>query len=182
MEESRRSTEKKLHRIGKRRDMQNDIGRILGIDPRWWGEIESNELSDDEEDESLEDNTLFVSRVMLSLVANCNHCQTPSPDYTSMLVYSPHALPDIFQSLITDFRPSPGNAEPANSLYMLSRFACLNCDHNWVEDLVIGATDTIEETFFVSGNTILCTKESSQTFFSSLERMTSHASFSGYTT
>ncbi len=68
MEESRRSTEKKLHRIGKRKDVQNDIGRILGIDPRWWGEIDSTELSDDEEDESLEDNALFVSRVVLSLL------------------------------------------------------------------------------------------------------------------
>lgn len=66
-----------------------------------------------------------------------------------MLVYSLNALPEIFQTLITDFRPVLGNAEPANSLYMLARFACLNCDHNWVEDLVIGATDTIEETFFV---------------------------------
>ncbi|KAI0931856.1 hypothetical protein AcW1_000858 [Taiwanofungus camphoratus] len=65
-----------------------------------------------------------------------------------MLVFSPLALPDIFQSLITDFEPSLRNAEPANALYMLARFACLNCDHNWLEDLIIGATDAIEETFF----------------------------------
>lgn len=67
-----------------------------------------------------------------------------------MLVFSPDALPDIFQTLITDFRPSLRNCEPANALYMLSRFAILNCDQNWVEDLIIGATDTIEDTFFVS--------------------------------
>lgn len=33
---------------------------------------------------------------------------------------------------------------------MLARFACLHGDENWVEDLIIGATDTIEATFFVS--------------------------------
>ena len=61
-----------------------------------------------------------------------------------MLVYSPAALPDIFQTLITDYRPTLRNAEPAKVLYMLTRFACIHCDHNWVEDLVIGATDTME--------------------------------------
>ena len=67
-----------------------------------------------------------------------------------MLVFAPHALPDIFETLITNFQPSLRNAEPANALYMLARFACLNCDDNWLEDLIIGATDAIEETFFVS--------------------------------
>lgn len=67
-----------------------------------------------------------------------------------MLVFSPLALPDIFQSLITDFEPSLRNAEPANALYLLARFACINCDHNWLEDLILGACDAIEETFFVS--------------------------------
>jgi len=33
---------------------------------------------------------------------------------------------------------------------MLARFACLTCDHTWLEDLIIGATDAIEEVFFVS--------------------------------
>ncbi|TCD67088.1 hypothetical protein EIP91_000551 [Steccherinum ochraceum] len=31
---------------------------------------------------------------------------------------------------------------------MLSRFAILYCDHNWVEDLIIGATDAIEDAAF----------------------------------
>jgi hypothetical protein len=67
-----------------------------------------------------------------------------------MLVFSPATLPYIFNSLITTFPPSLGNAEPANALYMLARFAALTCDHTWLEDLIIGATDAIEETFFVS--------------------------------
>jgi hypothetical protein len=41
------------------------------------------------------------------------------------------------------------NSEPANALYMLARFACLTCDISWLEDLILGATDAIEETFFV---------------------------------
>ncbi len=66
-----------------------------------------------------------------------------------MLVFSPRTLPDIFRSLIIDFTPSMRNTEPANALYMLARFACLTCDSSWLEDLIIGATDAIEETFFV---------------------------------
>jgi hypothetical protein len=65
-----------------------------------------------------------------------------------MLVFSPRTLPDIFRSLIIDFTPSMRNTEPANALYMLARFACLTCDSSWLEDLIIGATDAIEETFF----------------------------------
>ena len=66
-----------------------------------------------------------------------------------MLVFSPPALDDVFRSLITNFQPSLRNSEPASALYMLARFACLNCDNIWLEDLIIGATDSIEETFFV---------------------------------
>jgi hypothetical protein len=66
-----------------------------------------------------------------------------------MLVFSPPALPEVFRSLIINFTPSIRNSEPANALYMLARFACLACDSSWLEDLIIGATDAIEETFFV---------------------------------
>jgi hypothetical protein len=67
-----------------------------------------------------------------------------------MLVFSPPTLPDVFQTLIINFTPSMRNSEPANALYMLARFACLTCDSSWLEDLIIGATDAIEDTFFVS--------------------------------
>ena len=72
-----------------------------------------------------------------------------------MLVFSPVSLPQIFASLITNFKPSLRNSQPANTLYMLARFACLTCDHIWLEDLIIGATDAIEETFFVSQSIVL---------------------------
>ena len=77
--------------------------------------------------------------------------KTPPPDYGTMLVFAPPSLPYIFHSLITDYAPALRNAEPANALYMLARFACLACDDTWLEDLIIGATDAIEDAFFVGG-------------------------------
>ena len=68
-----------------------------------------------------------------------------------MLAFSPQWLPEIFQSLITNFPITVRNSEPANALYMLARFACLYCDQTWLEDLIIEATDAIEDTFFVRG-------------------------------
>jgi len=79
--------------------------------------------------------------------------QSPRLDYSSMLVFSPATLPKILNSLIANYRPRFKDATPANTLYMLARFAALTCDHNWLEDLFIGATDAIEETFFVSAFT-----------------------------
>jgi hypothetical protein len=67
-----------------------------------------------------------------------------------MLAFSPATLPRIFDSLITNYRPRFKDATPAKSLYMLARFAALTCDYTWLEDLLVGAADAIEETFFVS--------------------------------
>lgn len=66
-----------------------------------------------------------------------------------MLVFSPTTLPQTLESLVTDYPPSLRDATPANSLYMLTRFACLACDHTWIEELIFSATDVIEEAFFV---------------------------------
>ncbi|EIW64338.1 uncharacterized protein TRAVEDRAFT_68170 [Trametes versicolor FP-101664 SS1] len=134
MEDQRRSLEKRMRRLGKRRYVQESVEKLLGISPKWWGDEDtffSLESDEEGDDDALSDAVL-----------------TPPPDFSSMLVFSPMSLPDIFQSLITDFPPSLRNAEPANALYMLARFACLSCDHNWIEDLIIGATDTIEDVFF----------------------------------
>lgn len=156
MEERRRNLEKKALQVSNLRTLRESVGRILDIAPSWWGELDEDSLSDtsdDEDDASPEDSDVFVSTahlVMLRKFLIEYDPKTPSPDYTSMLVFAPHSLPDIFQSLITDFQPRLKNAEPANALYMLARFACLNCDDNWLEDLIIGATDAIEDTFFVS--------------------------------
>ncbi|KAH9944153.1 uncharacterized protein BXZ73DRAFT_87111 [Epithele typhae] len=134
MEEQRRLLDKRMRRINKKKGIQGDIQKVLGIHSKWWGSediLQSQDTEDESEDEAPTDAQL-----------------TPPSDFSSMLVFSPTALPDIFQSLITDFVPAHRNSEPANVLYMLSRFACLNCDDNWIEDLIIGATDAIEDVFF----------------------------------
>ncbi|CDO73489.1 hypothetical protein BN946_scf185013.g124 [Trametes cinnabarina] len=151
MEEQRRSLEKRMRRLGKRRRIQEEVERVLGINPKWWGEDDTFfalESEEDADDNPLPDSVLVSHPGSTSHRVSQSELQTPPPDFSSMLVFSPMSLPDIFQSLITDFQPSLRNAEPANALYMLARFACLNCDHNWVEDLIIGATDAIEDVFF----------------------------------
>ncbi|GJE85707.1 DIL domain-containing protein [Phanerochaete sordida] len=143
MEERRRADERKMELFSKFIALQESVGRILDVGPAWWGDADADSFSDtsDDEDEAMPDEEKIF---------------TPSPDYTSMLVFAPHSLPDIFQTLIIDFKPRMKNAEPANALYMLSRFACLNCDDHWLEDLVIGATDAIEDTFFNRGDDLSC--------------------------
>ncbi|KAH8835735.1 hypothetical protein DL96DRAFT_1666394 [Flagelloscypha sp. PMI_526] len=129
MEEKRQELELRLKRRGKRKSARDEVGRILGIPPKWW---KTTVDSDDEPDEAEADNLTY----------------TPPPDYASMLVFSPDDLDDIFSTIITNFPPTLRNSQPANTLYLLARFACLTCDHNWLEDLLLGATDAIEEAFF----------------------------------
>lgn len=67
-----------------------------------------------------------------------------------MLAWSPQDLDNIFNAVITNAQVSARNVQPANALYLMARFACLTCDATWLEDLILGATDVIEERFFVS--------------------------------
>lgn len=139
-EERRRHVERHAKIKGKNRSVRDNVARILQIKPRWWGDDNVlSETEDDGEDEDMED-ALF----------------TPPLDFTTMLVFSPSSLPYIFQSLIGNFPIALGNSEPANVLYLLARFACLTCDHTWLEDLIIGATDSIEETVFNQADDITC--------------------------
>lgn len=67
MEERRRSTEKRLLRIGKQKDIQDDLNKSLSIDPRWWGDPDDAirlELLDEEEEENLGDTDLLVGRMI----------------------------------------------------------------------------------------------------------------------
>ncbi|KAH9968881.1 DIL domain-containing protein [Russula dissimulans] len=141
MEEQRRQLERRTARKRRRERVREDVGKVLTIAPQWWGDDEwEATASESDEDESEDEETVL----------------TPSFHYTSMLVFSPPALPQIFQSLIINFTPSMRNSEPANVLYMLARFACLTCDSSWLEDLIIGATDAIEETFFSRSEDLPC--------------------------
>ncbi|KIY50555.1 hypothetical protein FISHEDRAFT_57371 [Fistulina hepatica ATCC 64428] len=145
MEQTRRQFEEKSRRNRRQKGIRDGVDKILGVDPKWWGPVTDFDASDsDDEDEDDIDEALF----------------TPPLDYTSMLVFSPDLLPQIFQSLIVNQPATFRNAQPANLLYMLTRFACLTCDHTWLEDLIIGATDAIEETVFAvvqnRGDDIAC--------------------------
>ncbi|KAL0578711.1 hypothetical protein V5O48_003267 [Marasmius crinis-equi] len=136
MEAKRRAFEESMKRKSLRDSIREDVGKKLGIENSWWKthdeEYESGEDEnyDDEEDE--DDDEVY----------------TPPADYTSMLVFSPSALPHIYESLITNYPPSFRDTQPANLLYMLARFACLTCDHTWLEDFMLGATECIEDVFF----------------------------------
>ncbi|KAJ7092642.1 DIL domain-containing protein [Mycena epipterygia] len=140
MEEKRRLFDERRKRREKQRVIRDSIGKTLEVHPKWWGGGSDFSSSDSESgDEEVDENVY-----------------TPPPDYSSMLVFSPPSLPQIFESLITNFQPTFRDSQPANTLYMLARFACLTCDHTWLEDLIIGATDAIEETFFERADDITC--------------------------
>ena len=74
MEERRRILEKRTRRLGKRRHVQEDVERVLGISSRWWGDDDTLfalDSEDDSEDEAPDDSTLVspfetVSRCGLS--------------------------------------------------------------------------------------------------------------------
>ena len=151
MEEQRRQLERKAARMRRREHVREDVGKVLPIAPQWWGDDEWQAIaSGSDEDESDGEETVLVGDTLhIWSTGWLIPRKTPSFQYTNMLVFSPPALPEIFQSLIINFTPSIRNSEPANVLYMLARFACLACDSSWLEDLIIGATDAIEETFFV---------------------------------
>ncbi|EJD03989.1 uncharacterized protein FOMMEDRAFT_83167 [Fomitiporia mediterranea MF3/22] len=135
----RHSFDKRLKEYEKRHSERQAIAKILdlSVNEYWWRDSSilqhlPEAYSDDEDDGDEEDRELY----------------TPPPDYSSMLVFSPASLPGILDSLIINFRPSMRNSIPANSLYMLARFACLTCDHTWFEELIMGATDAIEDAAF----------------------------------
>ncbi|KAJ4486030.1 DIL domain-containing protein [Lentinula aciculospora] len=136
LEEKRRILDERMKRKGKQQSVREDVGKALGIHPRWWShhsdEFNFSDDTSDSELEEEEDESIY----------------TPPLDYTNMLVFSPPSLPAIFESLITNYPPSFRNSQPANLLYMLARFACLTCDHNWLEDFMLGATEAIEDNFF----------------------------------
>ncbi|EGO28334.1 hypothetical protein SERLADRAFT_445839 [Serpula lacrymans var. lacrymans S7.9] len=138
----RKSLDERIKRCEKEKRVRDEVSNILQVDYRWWGADELNDsylqLDDDETDEM--DESFY----------------TPPLGYSSMLVFSPDELPHLLQSTITDFQPSLRNTQPANVLYMMARFACLTCDRTWLEDLIIGATDAIEEKIFSRSEDITC--------------------------
>lgn len=67
MEEHRRSLEQRARRMGKRKSMQDDIVKILGISSKWWGDPEletSFEVVEDEEDDDSIQDISYVSHLV----------------------------------------------------------------------------------------------------------------------
>ncbi|TDL28514.1 hypothetical protein BD410DRAFT_893510 [Rickenella mellea] len=129
----RRSLDQRRQQNDKQRHVRQRISQMLDLDDEWWKGGETASSSSTSEDELEDEN---------------DELYTPPNDYSSMLVFSPASLPRILDSVIANYRPSIRNSDPANALYMLVRFACLNCDDTWLEDLMINATEAIEECFF----------------------------------
>ncbi|KAI6047706.1 DIL domain-containing protein [Pisolithus marmoratus] len=142
MEQRRRALDERIKRRDRRKSIRQNIAKIIEIPPQWWGDDES-EISLDESDCEEDDDSN-------------DEIYTPSLDFTSMLAWSPQDLHDIFETIIANFRVTARNTEPANALYLMARFAHLMCDSTWLEDLILGATDVIEEKFFNNSEDVTC--------------------------
>ncbi|KAG1757660.1 DIL domain-containing protein [Suillus lakei] len=143
MEEKRRALDEKLKRKGRQKSVRENVSKVLGLQNQWWGSREEDEgFSSDDSD--VEDDQLD------------EELYTPKLDFTSMLAWSPQELSHIFDAVITTSHTSVRNSQPAITLYLMARFACLTCDQTWLEDLVLGATDAIEEKFFSRSEDITC--------------------------
>ncbi|KIM30850.1 hypothetical protein M408DRAFT_271449 [Serendipita vermifera MAFF 305830] len=82
---------------------------------------------------------------------------TPPDSYRTMLVFSPPALARLFEALIPLPETQPTHRRlrdplAAQALYLHCRFACIACDHNWLEDLIVGAMDRVEEVVMANPN------------------------------
>jgi hypothetical protein len=73
-----------------------------------------------------------------------------------MLVYSPNELNFILQTLTSNYHPALRDYVPAKGLYLFCRFACIWGDAGWIEDLIAGAVDRIEEAVYVSTFSTYC--------------------------
>lgn len=142
MEQRRRALDERLKQSSRRKRIRESIAKIIETPTPWWGDSES-EFSSNESDSEVDDESN-------------EETYTPPLDFTSMLAWSPQELHNIFDTVITNFRATARNAEPANTLYLMARFACLMCDATWLEDLILGATDVIEEKFFNNSEDITC--------------------------
>ncbi|KIJ68538.1 hypothetical protein HYDPIDRAFT_173232 [Hydnomerulius pinastri MD-312] len=142
MEQRRRALDEQLKRKDRQKDLRNSVVKTLDVPVQWWrdddSESSSSQSDSEEDDDSNED------------------LYTPPLDFTSMLAWSPQELPSVFNAIVTNSQMSARNSQPANTLYLMARFACLTCDATWLEDLILGATDVIEERFFSRSEDITC--------------------------
>lgn len=70
MEDKRRISEKRLYRHRRRKELQENVGKVLGVNSRWWGDVDAEfmyDLFDEDEDEDMGEHDIFVSICILSL-------------------------------------------------------------------------------------------------------------------
>lgn len=176
-ERKKRRKEMREQKRRRRRAEWGQIGHALNLPEEWWGEdhddavsIESESESDDDDEGSddEEDPTPY----------------TPIHNHDSILVFSLSNLPQLLDSLIGTatpvLKPLSKRTAPANGLYYLARFAAVWCDSDWVEEVVVGAVDKIEETVHVSDLGSLGAALANA--LSSRNQRTSHTLPSGYST
>jgi hypothetical protein len=61
MEHRRRSFDERMKRRGKRRNIRDDVGKVLGVNPKWWGPDSDSSTDSESEDEDEEDDCVYVS-------------------------------------------------------------------------------------------------------------------------
>ncbi|WWC95155.1 hypothetical protein V866_002009 [Kwoniella sp. B9012] len=103
----------------------------------WMGyelDLEEERKDDDESEYGLDDDDFNVNQLDLN---------------SNMLVFSLSHLPMIFDILILNYAPASQPLQkrslPANALYLYARFAHYKCDEGWLEELIEGVVETIEE-------------------------------------
>jgi hypothetical protein len=75
------------------------------------------------------------------------------PGYDSLLVFSLPSLPSFLHVLITSYTPNcfplTRRTVPANAIFLAAKFALYRCDDSWLEDLLEGAVEKIEQGIYV---------------------------------
>ncbi|KAI3622065.1 dil and ankyrin domain containing protein [Moniliophthora roreri] len=162
-QERRKRGEEKMKRKRGREGIRESVSRILGVPGGWWRSNnasfsdQSDSESENEDGHDHESDTESESHFSLTSTSASpmdDSLYTPPPSYTSMLVFSPGSLPEIFNSTIRNYPPTWRDATPANLLWMFARFACLTCDANWLEDFILGATEAIEDVIFAQPDSL----------------------------
>jgi hypothetical protein len=71
-----------------------------------------------------------------------------------MLAFGPAQLAGILDVLITSYtpcsQPLSKRSLPANAVYLYARFAHYRCDETWLEELLEGTVERIEQGIYVS--------------------------------
>ncbi|KAG8954438.1 hypothetical protein FRC04_011765 [Tulasnella sp. 424] len=142
-ERKKRRKEMREQKRRRRRAEWGQIGHALNLPEEWWGEDHDDAVSIESESESDDDDEGSDDEEEPTPY-------TPIHNHDSILVFSLSNLPQLLDSLIGTatpvLKPLSKRTAPANGLYYLARFAAVWCDSDWVEEVVVGAVDKIEET------------------------------------